>query len=523
MDVKYGGEMSNKKNFNLIINSWIPVVNLKSNFEKISLMQALCEGEKYSDLAVRPHERVALMRLLICIAHAALKGSEDYEIWKEIPEALPDAAKTYLEKWKDSFWLFHPEKPFLQIAALDYADYSPVTKLDFACATGNNTTLFDHLGNTTEIRSVSLDKIGLDLLTYQNFSPGGGLSITQWGNIKTKQVGNPDAPCVAASMLHTYLRGKNLLESVWLNTSKLDDIRLRWNPFQIGKPYWEAMPQSPDDQINISNATETYLGRLVPLSRWIKLISEHEMMCGNGFKYNGFSGGFKEEPSATIVVKKIKNKEDRFLLSYQSSRLIWRDLSAIAQKRKLSDQHYGPLCIENIYEQSCDLQVLAISRNQATILDSVDSVLHCPVQLLSEEGQRIYSEMVFLAEKRDIQLGTAVNIYRLNYDGGWEGRLKNAGPSKGEILFKLKYQASIHYWPLLENHKHLLTQAVEALDDPDRVDLIEKEWNSKVFQAALESYRLACEQESPRGMRAFALGWKVLTGKDKITTDKEDE
>ncbi len=33
-----------------------------------------------------------------------------------------------------------------------------------------------------------------------------------------------------------------------------------------------------------------------------------------------------------------------------------------------------------------------------------------------------------------------------------------------------------------------------------------KEWKSKVFKAALESYQLVCELDTPRGMRAFALG-----------------
>jgi len=38
-------------------------------------------GHQIQDLAVRPHERIALMRLLICIAQSALDGPEDYDDW----------------------------------------------------------------------------------------------------------------------------------------------------------------------------------------------------------------------------------------------------------------------------------------------------------------------------------------------------------------------------------------------------------------------------------------------------------
>ena len=66
-------------------------------------------------------------------------------------------AKKYLEQWKGAFELFDKEKPFLQIAGLellpkknkttiedgiddDYG-FTPLSKMDFAMATGANSTL----------------------------------------------------------------------------------------------------------------------------------------------------------------------------------------------------------------------------------------------------------------------------------------------------------------------------------------------------------------------------------------------
>lgn len=40
-------------------------------------------------------------------------------------------------------------------------------------------------------------------------------------------------------------------------------------------------------------------------------------------------------------------------------------------------------------------------------------------------------------------------------------------------------------------------------------------WRKAVRKAARESYKLACGQETPRQIRAFAFGWSKLVGKPK--------
>jgi CRISPR system Cascade subunit CasA len=92
---------------NLVTEAWIPVVKLDGTPCTASLLEVFTQGREFADLAVRPHERIALMRLLICIAQAALDGPKDIDAWDKAPELLPDAAKQYLEKWRDSFELFY--------------------------------------------------------------------------------------------------------------------------------------------------------------------------------------------------------------------------------------------------------------------------------------------------------------------------------------------------------------------------------------------------------------------------------
>ncbi len=48
----------------------------------------------------------------------ALNGPKDYDDWCNVPKKLPGAVQKYLTDWKDSFELFHEEKPWLQVAEL---------------------------------------------------------------------------------------------------------------------------------------------------------------------------------------------------------------------------------------------------------------------------------------------------------------------------------------------------------------------------------------------------------------------
>ena len=47
---------------NLTTGKWIPVVWADGKSDKVSLLDVFQRGEEIRDLAVRPHERIALMR-----------------------------------------------------------------------------------------------------------------------------------------------------------------------------------------------------------------------------------------------------------------------------------------------------------------------------------------------------------------------------------------------------------------------------------------------------------------------------
>ncbi len=523
---------------NVAFDPWIPVVTTTGNRELASLCDVLTGGDKFADLAVRPHERVALMRLFLCVAHAALDGPKDYEEWCEVPKRLPKVAQRYLTDWKDSFELFHKEKPWLQVAGLSKSadgkvsetatdEWTPVSKLNFSFATGNNTTLFDH-GGMRENRRISIGETLLSMLTFQCFSPGGLISQVYWNGIQSGK-SSKDAPCVPASMIHSFMRGKDLLGTIHLNLPTHEDIQFSYGEREFGKPVWEMMPISLTDLGKVENATTTYVGRLVPMTRLIRLHSSGErMLLGDGLAYPPFTDGFPPEPTSTVVIRQNGEREERAILSYRPAKALWRELSAVVVKRR-ADGLGGPLSLRAIQDgEGCDLIVAALARDQATIVDTAESVFHIPSRLRSEEGTATYEAEVKTAEAMASRLGWAVEGYRREIDGGWEGRLKSAGPAKGKLKAKLHSIATTHYWTTVEKNLMLLMAHIEAIGTDNALPTREA-WRKMLFATACAAYRTACGQETPRQMRAFAEGWRRLTSKkdepEQATneTNKEDE
>lgn len=522
---------------NVAFDPWIPVVTIAGERKLASLCSVLAEGEQFADLAVRPHERVSLMRLFLCVAHAALQGPKDYDEWCEVPKRFPESARNYLTIWKDSFELFHKTKPWLQVAELsksvsgsvsldETADWTPVSKLNFSFATGNNSTLFDH-GGMRDVRSLSLCESVLSMLTFQCFSPGGLISQVYW---KATQSGksSKDGPCAPASMAHAFLRGANIGETLYANMPTYEDIRFSYGERDIGKPVWERMPSSLADSQNIDNATATYVGRLVPMTRLMRLHPSGErMLFGDGLVYPTFTDGFPPEPTASIVIRKKGKKEERALLSYRPAKAIWRELAAVVVKRK-ADGLGGPLSLRSMQEGGgFDLIVSALARDQATIVDASESVFHIPAQFRSTEGTAAYEAEVKTAEAMASRLGWAVESYRGEIDHGWDGKLKSAGPAKGALKAKLHAIATTLYWTTVEKNLPLLMAHIEAIDS-DAAMPTREAWRKMLFIAACDAYRLACGQETPRQMRAFAKGWQKLTitrdepESDSHETNKED-
>lgn len=175
----------------------------------------------------------------------------------------------------------------------------------------------------------------------------------------------------------------------------------------------------------------------------------------------------------------------------------------------------GPLALRSLEEgDACDLVVSALARDQATILDTTESVFHIPGRLRSTEGVAAYQAGVKEAELLSTRLGRAIEDYRRTLDGGWEGRLKSAGPSKNDLLAKLHGSGQAHFWTAVETNLDLLTAHVDAYGT-DRFEPTAKTWRAMLRNQAQEAYQAVCGQGTPRQIKGFAQGWKKLNDRPK--------
>ncbi len=350
---------------NLTIDPWLPVLLDTGRCEPLSLRDTFARAPEIRDLALRPHERIAVMRLLLCITHAALDGPADRKEWRACRSRIAPSVAKYLARPEigGAFNLFGEGPRFLQVTDLkpakadDDEEGSSPGKLDMALASGNNATLFDHAGSGAE-RVIEASSHALNLLAFQCFSPGGTIGVALWGGKPTLEWAkypkpapgqSAHAPCLPGSMLHTLLRGSNLLETLHLNLLNKELVAQALGEDRWGKPVWEKMPASAADKAAVANATLTYLGRFVPLARAIRLGEDSgSLLLANALDFPSYDEGFRE-PTATIILR--SDGEKRAPLGASLERAPWRQLHALAVRRFSQDTTGGPLALDNLQER----------------------------------------------------------------------------------------------------------------------------------------------------------------------------
>lgn len=482
---------------NLTEDPWIAALRADGKRHLFSLQELFAQAHELRDLSVKPHERIALMRLLVCIAQAALDGPADEEDWETCQSAIQPRVRTYLEKWRSGFELFGDGLRFLQVSSLkpgkDSDEGNATTKLDLALATGNNSTLFDNLAG--EERKLHDARSAVNLLTFQCFAPGGRIGVARWNGKETSGKGSSNhAPCTPSSMIHSLVLGTNLLESLHRNLLDRDLVSCIPGSNSWGKPIWEHPVKSAEDSVAIENATRSYLGRLVPLSRTIRLDPDgFSIVLANGLEYPIFPA-FREA-TATIVAR----KEELALLPASPQRSLWRQLAAISICRRAGvNAPSGPLALNHARSTTeTTLWVGALITDKAKIEDVVESIYSLPCGMFDEFGRAAYQAGVEYAETRENALVQSVKVYA--------GTLKVVAPAYD--------RARQHFWTHVEQY---LSALFDLARNPDRVaDLPNSAWGEAVQAAAFDAYEQTCSRQTPRHIEAYARGLRRLTSRPK--------
>jgi CRISPR system Cascade subunit CasA len=487
---------------NLIIEPWIPALRGDGRRELFSLQNLFAQAHELRDLAVKPHERIALMRLLLCITQAALDGPADEREWETCEPLIQPRVQDYLETWRAAFELLGDGPRFLQLTNLNPGkesdDGNTATKLDMTLATGNNSTLFDN--SAGEARTLHWARSASNLLTFQCFSPGGRIGVAKWNGKVTAGNGSSNhAPCTPSSMIHTFILAETLLATLCQNLLTKESVTDVYGANRWGKPIWEWPVENAGDKSSVENATLTHLGRLVPLSRamWLN-DGGGSILLANGIDYPIFPA-FRE---ATATV--IKRTDELALLPASTSRSLWRQLAAISVKRRAgADAASGPLPLNHVTTSGATtLWVGALVTDKAKIEDVVESTYSLPPGMFSEFGRAAYEKGVAYAEEREGVLIQSVKVY--------SSSLKIVSPAYD--------RARQQFWTRVEQHVSAL---FDLARNPDMAaNLPNCAWGKAVQVAAFDAYERACPRQSPRQIEAYALGLRKFTFRPKTNSQR---
>ncbi|MFN3809705.1 MAG: type I-E CRISPR-associated protein Cse1/CasA [Roseateles asaccharophilus] len=197
--------------YNLLDEPWLPVRLADGSVRSLGLLEVMRRSGDITALAeTEPPSLIAEYRLLLAIVHRALvrsRGSwKDSDRVKWFREGLPvEDVCSYLETWRERFWLFHPEHPFMQVAALATAEETrdkrkPWTQVSLASPTGNNPVLFEHVIDEAP-GAVPAPRAFAHMLGYLQFTASGLVKCLRAGADKAGPLVNAAAVLPIGSTL----------------------------------------------------------------------------------------------------------------------------------------------------------------------------------------------------------------------------------------------------------------------------------------------------------------------------------
>lgn len=371
--------------YNLLDEPWLPVrfadgrvcdVGLLELFERAGEINALAE--------TAPPSLIAEYRLLLAITHRALTWA--HGPWKDrdrarwYREGLPRAAlRDYLEHWRERFWLFHPEQPFMQVAALASLEETrdkqkPWTQISLASANGNAPVVFDHSCDLLPAPITPAQALRT-LLGFLQFTPGGLVKA-----LRDSDKAGPLANSAAALPV-----GATLQQTLCLAlhpASNQDDL-----------PTWERAPAQRRDLLAEPSLASGANDRYTRPSRAVLLL---ETEAGQ-VQWLRFAAGIAlgDDPNAPDPMASYRAGSNSLVrLSFTEGRALWRDLPALVPDAE------GKACQPaavlgwaanlnaqlGLYGEEQPLLVAGLASDQAKLLRWRCEQIALPAVLLADAG-----------------------------------------------------------------------------------------------------------------------------------------
>lgn len=480
--------------YNLIDEPWIPV----ADYGRVSLRQVFNQSE-YRSLGGNPVQKIALLKLLQAIAQAAATPEDDGE-WKALGcNGLAQQCCEYLDKWHDRFYLYG-DRPFLQMPAVAAARVQAYGAVIPEVSSGNTTVL----SQIQVQRSLDEADKALLIVSLVGFALAGKkadnhvvLSPGYQGkrNDKGKPSSSKPGPSVAhMGLLHSFLIGGSLQETVWLNllTTRLI-AQTNMYPQGIGVAPWEQMPAGEDCSV-AKGLKQSLMGRLLPICRFC-LLTTDGVHYSEGLAHSGYKEG-GADPSVAV---NYSGKEPKVLWVDPEKRP-WRELTALlgffgqnGSQGFQSWQIKGGLdrardAIDSFALWSGGLRVSSNAGEQ--FVSGSDDFVESQVWLHSDLlGEPWFAQLKTEMDEMDV---LARNLY---------GRVMAFCKEQKVDGGKLAGQATRLFWQLSERNFQTL---VDSCDQDERSNQQRRELRRQFAAYVHQAYDQFCPKETARQLDAWA-------------------
>ncbi len=217
--------------YNLLDEPWVPVRLLDGTITEVGLLELLQRSTDIADLACElPTQNIAIQRLVLAVAYRVATPLDAEEWLEQLEEGAPiEQMIDYLEKWRERFYLFGGQYPFMQVADLR-TPKDTVSGLEKLIADVPNGEQFFTTRNGKALERISAAEAARWVVHTQAYDPSGIRS----GAVGDREVkggkGYPIGPAWCGHLGLVWLKGKNFNETLLLNLVPADAGDLKGVP-----------------------------------------------------------------------------------------------------------------------------------------------------------------------------------------------------------------------------------------------------------------------------------------------------
>lgn len=479
--------------FNLLDEPWIRVRDDSCQVHEVSLTDALLHAHQYTSLSGElPTQDIVILRLMLAVLHTVFSRvdadgnaeeledeEEAVERWTDLWELgqLPEEPiREYLEKWHERFWLFHPERPFGQVAGLAYGTQYGASKLNGEILeSGNKVRLFSsYFGE--EKTALSYAQAARWLLYLNAFDDSSGKPKGT-----EKKEGDDKLQSIGVGWLGklgvVFANGENLFETLLLNLVMVNGNQVESKE----KPLWESSSVCKEERRKIplpDNLAELYTLQ----SRRISLERENDVVTS----YHLIGGDFFQEENAFIepmTMWKIEKGTTYKPQLHNYEKQMWRDFALLYDNRG-NNHIVGVIqwiqCIaERINLQMIQTSIVSVQyvKKKSSVENIFWDSLMVNKQLLIDIGAN-WREKIKVEINRCEQLADAIrklagNLYLAS------GGTKGAAKSWDKTFLKSRESASAQLYFRLDMPFRRWLAGIT----PEEVDSADYETEERVFSA----------------------------------------